>query len=144
MFLQHCCIYGILFLKLHMIKINKTSMLWDNCGIGVSLLCSIHCALMPILIITSAIVGMHIEALEKIETPLFITAAIIGSISIFQTYFKLKKSKPALLLILGLMLILLGGIVEGLWFESTLRVCGSLIIVSAHFTNKKVVKQFSV
>jgi len=125
-------------------KINKTSMVLDNCGIGVSFLCSIHCALMPVLIITSAIAGLHLEALEKIETALFVMAAIIGSVSIFQTYFKEKNSNPAILLIMGLILILLGGIIEWLWLESLLRVGGSLIIISAHFANKKVLKQQSI
>ena len=63
-----------------MVKAVKDSVVLDNWGIGVSILCSIHCALMPILIVTSAIVGWQAETLEEIELPLFIAAAIIGSL----------------------------------------------------------------
>ncbi len=139
--MQHCCIYKILYLKLCMDKPNKYSPALDDWGIRASLLCSIHCALMPILILSSVMVGWQVEQLERLESPLFLIAAIIGLLSIFQTYFNQKKIRPVLLLMIGLILILTGGIVHTLWLETSLRVSGSLFIVFAHHTNKRVTKQ---
>lgn len=122
-------------------KPSKNSLALDDWGIGASLLCSIHCALMPILILTSVIVGWQVEQLERLESPLFLLAAAIGLISISQTYFHQRKVRPVLVLITGLILILTGGIVHTMWLETSLRVSGSLFIVFAHHTNKRVAKQ---
>lgn len=123
-----------------MVKTEKNTMALDNWGIGVSILCSIHCALMPVLILSSAIVGWQIERLEELESPLFIAAAIIGSVSIFQAYFHRKRSRAVYFLLAGLALIVAGGFMESVWLEPALRVMGSLLIISAHIVNKKTLK----
>lgn len=124
-----------------MIKTSKNSLALDNWGMGISLLCSIHCALMPVLIISSALVGFQVEKLERLELPLFIMAAVLGSISILLTYLNRKRIQPVLLLFGGLLLILAGGMIDSLWFETSFRVAGSLLIVLAHFINKRIQKQ---
>ncbi|MFY0593146.1 MerC domain-containing protein [Roseivirga sp.] len=121
-------------------KSHKSSIALDDWGIGVSLLCSVHCALMPVLIFSSAIVGMQIEQLERLESPLLLLAAVIGSVSVLQSYTSQKKLKPALFLAAGLVLILIGGLFHETWLEPVLRICGSLFIVLAHFTNKKFLR----
>ena len=123
-----------------MVKAVKDSVVLDNWGIGVSILCSIHCALMPILIVTSAIVGWQAETLEEIELPLFIVAAIIGSVSILNVYFQKRRTKPVYFLLAGLALILVGGFVESEWLEPAFRGLGSLFIVAAHVVNKRTLK----
>lgn len=122
-------------------KFNKSSLTLDNFGIGASLVCSVHCALTPILILSSVFVGWQIEQLERLESPLFLFASIIGLISISQTFLNQKKSKPVILLFTGIILILTGGFVNTHWVETVLRVGGSLLIVYAHYTNKKVIKE---
>ncbi|NVJ46204.1 MAG: MerC domain-containing protein [Cytophagia bacterium] len=122
-------------------KSNKNSLALDNWGMGVSLLCSIHCALMPVLIVSSAVAGLQIERLESLEVPMFIMAAVIGSVSVFLTYLNRRKIQPVLFLFAGLLLIMAGGMVDFLWFETPFRVVGSLLIVSAHFVNRKIQKQ---
>lgn len=123
-----------------MVKFEKNNLALDNWGIGVSIFCSIHCVLMPVLILSSAIVGWQIERLEELESPLFIAAAIIGLVSIFHAYFNTKRIMPVWLLLAGLVLIITGGFVESVGLEPALRVMGSLLIVLAHMVNKKSLK----
>lgn len=129
------------YLNLYMLKSERSTAILDNCGIGISLLCSIHCAAMPILILTSAIAGWHLETLERLESPLFLLAAVIGSFSVVYAYLQKRRSLPMLLLLIGLSMILLGGMIKIEWLEPVLRVSGSVFIIFAHIQNKKTQKQ---
>lgn len=122
-------------------KQSKSSLALDDWGMGASLLCSIHCALTPLLILSSVFVGWQAEQLEKLEAPLFLLAAIIGLISISHTYLNQKNAKPAIFLLTGLILILAGGFTNSFWAEPSLRISGSLLIVYAHYANKKIVRE---
>ncbi len=137
--MQQCCIYGKMRLTLHMLKTVKTSACLDNWGIGISLVCSVHCAAMPLILLSSAFINTQAGLLESIELPLFILAAILGTTSILQTYFRTSRAFPLLLLATGLALIIMGGYSEG-YLEVAFRVLGSLSLVFAHFTNKKILK----
>lgn len=127
-----------------MVRTTKGSSFLDNWGIAISLVCLIHCAAIPFLFITSVIIGTQMEYLEKMESPMFILASIIGSISIFYTYFTLKRRQTVIFLMLGLLLIIAGGMVEIFWLESLLRVLGSAMVITSHIINKKLQKQSSV
>lgn len=119
---------------------TQTSAL-DNWGIGVSLACSIHCAAIPIFLISSSFIGFPTDSWEQLELPMFLIAAIIGSISTLKTYLVLKNKRPVLLLTIGLFLIVLGGAYEHIWFETLLRVAGSIFLILSHVKNKKLLKQ---
>lgn len=138
--MQHCCIYGDLSLTLRMIKAIRNSSFLDNCGIGVSLACLIHCTAMPFILISSSFIGIHSESLEIIESPLLLLAIIIGSTAVLRTYFNLKKGRPILFLSIGITLIILGGMTELSWNETTLRVLGSFCIVASHIINKRILR----
>lgn len=122
-----------------MLKTVKTFPFLDNWGIGISLACSVHCAAMPLIFLSSAFIGSSAGILESIELPLFIIAATIGAVSIIHTFLRTNRVLPVLLLSLGLALIIAGGYVEG-FYETSVRVSGSLSLVLAHFMNKKVLK----
>lgn len=124
-----------------MIKTNKNSLALNNWGIGISLVCCVHCAIMPLIFISSAFLGAQIEILERVELPMFILAAFIGSISVFQAYFKLKDLKPALFVLIGILLIVIGGNVVGVLAETMFRVLGSLFIVCGHVVSKRIQKK---
>jgi hypothetical protein len=123
-----------------MIKAIRNSSFLDNCGIGVSLVCSIHCMAMPFILISSAFASIHSERLLMLESPILLLAIIIGSTAVFRTYFHLKKGHPIIFLSIGIALIILGGIVELSWTETALRILGSFCIVISHILNKRILR----
>ena len=141
--MQHCCMNESICITLCMNRTlpNNTSL--DNWGIGISIACAIHCAAIPILLISSAYLGLYTERLEQMELPLFILAGIISSLSIFQVYLRYKNVKPLISLILGLLLIIAGGMTDHDSYETILRVMGSSFIVLGHVMNKKTLKRQS-
>ena len=128
------------YLNLHMVKNERNSILLDNCGIGISILCSIHCALTPLLIISTALAGSQMQILERLEMPLFLTAAIIGSVSVIQVYLKTKRPLALYFLFAGLFMIIAGGFIKPESLEPIARISGSIFIIFAHLVNKRKYK----
>ncbi|MBK6947552.1 MAG: MerC domain-containing protein [Haliscomenobacter sp.] len=65
---------------------------WDIAGFGASLLCAIHCMLMPLVLALGMFAGAH-WLMNPITDWIFIgTSAVIASWSLLQSYFRKHRN----------------------------------------------------
>lgn len=117
-------------------KSFTTSSFWDKVGIGISGVCAIHCLFLPIVVAVLPLWSFA-EVLHDWLHPIFIL--LIAP----TVYYAARRShydqKITGLLISGLLLIVIGWLLGhfwiGLWFETTLTVIGSLVLITGHWFN---------
>ncbi len=68
----------------------------DNLGIATSLLCAIHCAVLPLLFTSLPLLGVNIIENNYFESGMIALALIIGYISLGNAYATHHKSKTPL------------------------------------------------
>ena len=79
------------------LKIN-----WDALGIGASLACAIHCALLPLFMSSLPLFGVNIIHNTGFEIGMIVLAFCIGSYSLYHGFKKHHHSfMPLLLFIIG-------------------------------------------
>lgn len=113
-----------------------SSVFWDKLGIGISGVCAIHCLFLPVIIAILPLWSFA-EILHDWLHPIFILL-IVPTI-----YFASKRSyfdrKITSLLTSGFLLIVFGWVFGhfwiGLWFETTLTVIGSAVLIMGHWFN---------
>lgn len=120
------------------VKAKKHSSGLDNVGMTASILCAIHCAIVPILITSLPLLGLGFLANPLLEWGMIILALFIGFYAIGISYFRTHhKPLPMLLLITGFLVIIVGHLFITGWYEAIIVPVGGLLIASAHFFNFK-------
>jgi hypothetical protein len=107
---------------------------WDVLGIGASVACAIHCAVLPLLIASLPIFGINIINNIAFEYFMIFLAFAIGSFSLIHGYRKHHRNyMPVLLFTIGVMLLF----AKQLWHEYQfwLLPFAVIFIVSAHIRN---------
>ena len=117
---------NFVFMKL---KIN-----WDALGIGASLACAIHCALLPLFLSSLPLFGINIINHTGFEAGMILLALVIGSYSLYHGFRKHHHNPFPLLLFLGgfTLLVLKQFFVL---YENWLLIPAVVLIVLAHFLN---------
>jgi hypothetical protein len=111
------------------IKLN-----WDALGIGTSVLCAIHCALLPILMSTLPVFGVNIIHNVIFEWGMIVLAFAVGSYSLFHGYIKHHRSLvPVLIFSFGFIFLVLKQFFTA--YEIPLLLVAVAFIISAHFYN---------
>lgn len=109
---------------------------WDNAGMTASILCAIHCAIVPILITVLPLAGLGFLANPFVEWSMIAFALAIGSYAIGLSYFRVHhKMMPAVFLLAGFLVIIGGHIFTRGWHEAIVVPIGGLLIAAAHFVN---------
>lgn len=117
-------------------KAKKHSSRLDNIGMTASILCAIHCAIVPILITSLPLFGLGFLANPLLEWGMIILALFIGFYAIGISYFRTHhKPLPMLLLITGFLVIIAGHLFITGWHEAIIVPVGGLLIATAHFFN---------
>ena len=99
--MQHYCKFSTFVFLTMNTKIN-----WDMMGIATSVLCAIHCALLPVLVSTLPVFGINIVHNSVFEWGMIILAFIVGSYSLFHGYVKHHHSLvPVLIFCVGFLLL---------------------------------------
>ncbi len=108
----------------------------DGIGIAASLLCAIHCAVLPLLFTSLPLLGFDLIKNKGFEYGMIGLAFVIGSYALYHGFRKHHHSAiPFLLLIAGFVFLFLK---EMLPTHQTWMVFPALIlIVSAHYSNYK-------
>jgi hypothetical protein len=125
--LQFLFIFG--FLNKMNLKIN-----WDALGVGTSVACAIHCAVLPIVLTSLPIFGANILNNNKFEYFMIFLAFLIGAYALSHGYRKHHQRSSPLLLFAGGMILLFA---KQYWhhYELWILPFALLSIVSAHFVN---------
>jgi len=111
------------------LKIN-----WDALGVGTSVACAIHCAVLPVVLTSLPVFGINIIENNKFEYLMIFVAFAIGVYALSHGYKKHHQRALPLLLFAGGMLLLFA---KQYWhhYELWILPFAVLSIVSAHFVN---------
>lgn len=114
------------------IKLN-----WDAVGIGTSVLCAIHCALLPVIVSSLPVLGINIVHNLIFEWGMIGLAFVVGSYSLFHGYKKHHRSvKPVLLFSIGFVFLVLKQFY--LQHDMLLLIIAVSFIISAHYYNYRL------
>ena len=107
----------------------------DLIGIGTSLLCMVHCALLPLLVSSLPLAGVNLIENKGVEYAMIGFAFLIGLFSFYSGCFKKHKNKrPLVIFIIGFAFLLFNQMEENL----ILILTASVLITIAHLWNFKL------
>lgn len=131
--MQHYCNYLTFVPNLDMnIKLN-----WDALGIATSIICAIHCALLPILLSTLPVFGINIIHNVFFEWGMIVLAFAVGSYSLFHGFVKHHRSyTPILIFSIGFIFLVLKQFFVA--YEIPLLLVAVACIISAHYYNYRL------
>src|SRR5215831_12917410 len=112
----------------------KNRINWDALGVGASLACAIHCAILPLLLTSLPILGVNIIENVGFEYFMIFLAIAIGLYSLWHGYRKHHNDRlPMILFLLGAILLF----AKQLWhnYELWILPFAVVLIVSAHIMN---------
>lgn len=112
---------------------------WDAMGIGTSLACAIHCALLPLFLTSLPLFGFELIENLAFEIGMILLALGIGSYSLYHGYKKHHHSLlPLALFLAGFILLVLKQFY--IKYETWLLLPAVLLIISAHILNYRFCK----
>ena len=118
-------------------RIMNIKLNWDAMGIGTSILCAIHCALLPLLMSTLPVFGINIIHNLFFEWGMIALAFFVGSYSLFHGYIKHHRSFiPVFIFSIGFIFLVLKQFFSQ--FEIPFLIIAVLCIISAHFYNYRL------
>ena len=107
---------------------------WDAWGIGASLACAIHCALLPLFLSSLPLFGTNIIDNTGFEVCMILLALAIGSYSLYHGFSKHHHNTlPLILFFSGFTLLVLKQFF--IKYENWLLIPAVVLIVLAHFLN---------
>ena len=118
-----------------MVRIN-----WDALGIGASLACALHCAVLPLVLTSLPLFGINIIHNLFFEYFMIALAFVVGSYALWHGYKKHhRKYLPLLVFTAGILCLL----AKQHWHEYELFILpfAVIFIVSAHLMNFRAGRQ---
>jgi hypothetical protein len=108
----------------------------DRLGVGISLGCAVHCLAVGMLSVVPSLLPIAELApwLERLEWPFLVSAAVVGTTSLFPSYRRHGEVRPLALFGAGMALLSASRVASGS-AELALTVTGVLTIAAAHVLN---------
>jgi hypothetical protein len=117
---------------MNIMKIN-----WDALGVGASLACAIHCAVLPLLFTTVPLFGINIVHNAAFEWFMIGLALLIGIQALWHGFLRHHHSKwPVILLVTGFAFLIAKEWMFGLHLPMV--IVAVIFIVSAHYLNYRL------
>lgn len=113
----------------------------DRVGAMASLICAVHCAIMPLIVTLLPLLGLSFLADSRVEWALVGLSAVLGVTSLCLGYREHRSRRALGVLGAGLSLLALGRILEGMHIGPwgvPLVVLGGLLMAGAHLLNRKL------
>jgi hypothetical protein len=110
----------------------------DRAGATASLLCAVHCALLPFVLALLPLIGLEFLAGHTFERVFVACAAALASASILTAYRRHRRPHALILMLPGIALLLFGVAVNldvHVVLHTVAVVCGGVLVASAHVTN---------
>ncbi|GGB11005.1 MerC domain-containing protein [Puia dinghuensis] len=110
---------------------------WDALGVTTSVLCAIHCAILPLVIATLPVLGINIIHNPLFENGMIGLAFVIGTRAMWHGFRHHHQHLMPWLLFLGGMIFLVS---KQIWhhFELALLPFAVVLIVTAHILNYRL------
>lgn len=110
---------------------------FDALGIGISIACAIHCAVLPLLVTALPVFGANIVDHAGFEYLMIGAAALVGMISLWHGYRKHHRQPwPSLMFMSGILLLVSKNLYSS--SELFLLIPAVLLIISAHWINYRL------
>lgn len=110
----------------------------DALGIGASLVCAVHCVLLPLLVSMLPLLGLRVLENESLEYALLAFSFVVGYTALFRGYRKNHGHVlPLVLFTLGYIGLLGGHFAAPEGWEPFVITAGAALIVWAHWRNLK-------
>lgn len=117
---------------------RRFAVLVDRVGATASLLCAVHCALLPFVLAVLPLIGLEFLAGHAFERIFVACAAALASASILAAYRRHRRPHALFLMLPGIALLLFGVAVNldvHVALHTVAVVCGGVLVASAHVTN---------
>lgn len=115
---------------------------YDHLGIFTSILCAIHCTVLPLIISSLTFLGIDILESAAVEWALIALAFLFGFLSLNHGYRRHHHKKlPALLFCAGFAFLIINQVTD----EHFLFICiplAAVFIIAAHITNIHLCRQW--
>ncbi len=113
---------------------------WDALGITASLACAIHCAVLPLFLVSLPLFGVNIIENHAFEVGMIALAFIVGIYALWHGYrWHHHKLLPIILFTLGIASLILKQVFHEL--HNIFLVPGVIFIVAGHFLNYRYCRQ---
>ncbi len=110
---------------------------WDAVGIATSVLCAIHCTLLPLLMSSLPLFGINILHNQLFEWGMILLAFSVGSYALFHGYIRHHHSLlPVLLFSAGFALLVLKQFFHDV--ENWFLLPAVVLIISGHYHNYRL------
>ncbi|MEX0636822.1 MAG: MerC domain-containing protein [Ferruginibacter sp.] len=110
---------------------------WDGLGVMASLLCAIHCALLPVLLTSIPLFGINIIHNLLFEWVMIGIAAAVGTYSLYHGFIKHHQQYlPAVIFGLGIIFLMAKQIFHN--YQLWLLIPAVVLIVTAHYLNYRL------
>ena len=109
----------------------------DRVGICTSLVCMLHCLVIPILLVLGVDSLIWLTSMKWMELTIIGLSFVIGLISFFGGYVRHRQHFIPVLFVAGFLLLVNGESVSRLWLAMCLSVTGAIVIAYAHVLNIK-------
>ena len=117
---------------------RRFATLVDRVGASASLLCAVHCILLPFVLALLPLIGLEFLAGHTFERIFVACAALLASASIITGYRRHGHSHALFLMVPGIALLLFGVAIDldvHVLIHTASVVTGGLLVASAHITN---------
>lgn len=113
---------------------------WDFLGISISVLCAVHCVLLPLIFSSLSLMGATLLHNRWLEAAMIAGSFVTALLSFYKGCFAGHKSKaPLLLFIAGFGLLLLNQLHEAYTFY--LIPAAAVLMIWAHYSNYRRCRQ---
>lgn len=117
---------------------RRFAVLVDRIGATASLLCAVHCALLPFVLALLPLIGLEFLAGHTFERIFVACAAVLASISLLVAYRRHRHPQALFLMVPGIVLLLFGVAINldvHVLLHTVSVVMGGVLVASAHVTN---------
>ncbi len=112
----------------------------DRAGATASLLCAIHCALMPLVVTLLPLLGLAFLADERVEWAMVVLSGVLGATSLCLGFRQHRSRRALATLATGLAFLVAGRIAEhyALPWGVVIVVIGGLSVAASHILNRRL------
>lgn len=120
---------------------RKSGAFWDYVGMAVSILCVIHCLLLPVAIFVLPSLVSHLWEEDTVHIVLAVFVIVSAALAFGPSYLQHRNKRPLKWMFAGLALVLFATFavhdVLGHEWEAPFSVIGGLMLVRAHWINRR-------
>jgi hypothetical protein len=116
----------------------KTLRIWDFLGMGLSLICLIHCLLIPVMMGLMPVLAASLLNDESFHVLMIAVVLPVAGLALVPGYLRTRRQGALLSGVIGLVLLstgILAGHALGEMFETGLTVVGAAFLFRAHWIN---------